>query len=64
MKHILTATTLALGLGTSAMADEITIGFAIAKSGWVQAYDAPAVEAARIRIDEINAAGGVLGKQI
>ena len=63
MKKLLTAT-LMVGLGTSAMADDITIGFAIAKSGWVEAYDAPAVAAARIRIDEINAAGGLLGEQL
>ncbi|PIE13997.1 MAG: branched-chain amino acid ABC transporter substrate-binding protein [Rhodobacterales bacterium] len=46
------------------MADDITVGFAVAQSGWMEAYDAPAVSAARIRIDEINAAGGLLGKQI
>ena len=64
MKHFFTATALTLALGAPAMADDITIGFAIAKSGWLEAYDAPAVAAARIRIDEINAAGGLLGKQI
>ncbi len=30
----------------------------------MQAYDKPAEDAARIRIDEINKAGGLLGKQI
>lgn len=63
MKHLLTAT-LMMGLATPALADDITIGFAIAKSGWVEAYDAPAVAAARIRIDEINAAGGIMGKKL
>lgn len=63
MKHLLTAT-LMMGLATPALADDITIGFAIAKSGWVEAYDAPAVAAARIRIDEINAAGGLMGKKL
>ena len=63
MKRLLT-TTLMVGLGTTAMAEDITIGFAIAKSGWVEAYDAPAVAAARIRIDEINADGGLLGQQL
>lgn len=47
-----------------ALAEDITIGFAIAQSGWLQAYDAPATAAARIRIDEINASGGLLGQQI
>lgn len=45
-------------------ADDITVGFAIAKSGWMEAYDTPAATAAKIRIDEINAAGGLLGQQI
>lgn len=44
--------------------DEIVIGFATAQSGFMQAYDQPAVEAALIKIDEINAAGGLMGKQI
>ncbi len=61
----------ALAAGTSmlmtagaALADDITIGMATAQSGWMEAYDKPAREAALIRIDEINAAGGLLGKQI
>jgi branched-chain amino acid transport system substrate-binding protein len=49
-----------------AMADDekIIIGFATAQSGFMQAYDKPAEDAAKIRIDEINKAGGLLGKQI
>ncbi|MCV2881164.1 ABC transporter substrate-binding protein [Actibacterium sp. XHP0104] len=64
MKTFLTTTALALGLAAPAMADDITVGFAIAQSGWLEAYDTPAATAARIRIDEINANGGLLGKQI
>lgn len=65
MKRKLLATLAAVSLSTSgAFAEDITVGFAIAKSGWLQAYDAPATAAARIRIDEINAAGGLLGKQL
>lgn len=65
----LTAMALASGLtlsGGAALADdhEIVIGMATAQSGWMQAYDKPAREAALIRIDEINAAGGLMGKQI
>ncbi|MCC6519891.1 MAG: ABC transporter substrate-binding protein, partial [Tabrizicola sp.] len=48
----------------AAAEDDLTIGFAIAKSGWMEAYDTPAATAAMIRIDEINAAGGLLGRQI
>lgn len=49
-----------------ALADDekIIVGFATAASGFMQAYDKPAEDAAKIRIDEINAAGGLLGKQI
>ncbi|MDX1715431.1 MAG: ABC transporter substrate-binding protein [Anderseniella sp.] len=49
---------------TTVKADEIVIGFATAESGFMQAYDKPAQDAAMIRIDEINKAGGLLGKQI
>jgi len=59
---------LALGasLATSALAesDKIIVGFATAESGFMQAYDKPAQDAAMIRIGEINAAGGLLGQQI
>ena len=44
--------------------DKIIVGFATAESGFMQAYDKPAQDAAMIRIGEINAAGGLLGKQI
>ena len=57
----------ALALSASmAMAadDKIVVGFATAASGFMQAYDKPAQDAAMIRIDEINKAGGLLGKQI
>lgn len=55
----------ALAIGTSvAQADDIVVGFATAESGFMQAYDKPAQDAAMIRIDEINKAGGLLGQQI
>ena len=41
--------------------DDIIIGFAIAQSGWMNAYDGPPSKSALMAIDEINAAGGVLG---
>lgn len=47
-----------------AQEDDIVVGFATAESGFMQAYDKPAQDAAMIRIDEINKAGGLLGKQI
>ena len=58
--HVLALTTLA----APTLAEDLTVGFAIAKSGWMEAYDTPAATAAMIRIEEINAAGGLLGRQI
>ena len=69
MKKFLTgvagAAIMMAALGSSvAKADDIIVGFATAASGFMQAYDKPAQDAAMIRIDEINKAGGLLGKQI
>lgn len=47
----------------SAAQEPIVIGFATAQSGWLS-YESSSVEAAKIAIDEINAAGGLLGRQI
>ncbi len=56
---------LALSATTAGAADgKISVGFATAESGFMQAYDKPAQDAAMIRIDEINKAGGLLGQQI
>lgn len=63
MKRLALASAFA-ALAWPAIAEDITIGFAIAKSGWMEAYDTPAATAAKIRIDEINAGGGLLGRQI
>ncbi len=65
MKNTLIAAAVLAAQITPAVAeDDIVVGMAIAKSGWLQAYDDPAVTAAKIRIKEINDAGGLLGKQI
>lgn len=64
MKQVLIASALAAALAAPAAADDITVGFAIAKSGWMEAYDSPAAAAAKIRIDEINANGGLLGQTV
>jgi branched-chain amino acid transport system substrate-binding protein len=42
----------------------IVIGFATAQSGAFAAYDEPAVESAKLKIDEINKAGGLDGRKI
>ena len=52
------------GAGIAFAEDEVVIGIASAESGWMNAYDQPAVAAALIRIDEINSAGGLLGKKL
>jgi len=53
-----------LGSSITADAADIVVGFATASSGFMQAYDKPAQDAAMMRIDEINKAGGLLGRQI
>ncbi len=42
----------------------IKIGFAIAESGWMSAYDGPPFKAAMLKIDEINRQGGLLVRKI
>jgi branched-chain amino acid transport system substrate-binding protein len=66
MKRLLTALAATTCLTAPALADDerIVVGFATAETGFMQAYDKPAQDAAMIRIAEINAAGGLLGKQI
>lgn len=64
----------AIGMGAAALSlssqvsaqsgDPIIIGAAIAESGFIAAYDVDPSRAARIAIDEINAAGGVLGRPL
>jgi branched-chain amino acid transport system substrate-binding protein len=44
--------------------EPITIGFAVAQSGFLDAFDGPAIVAAEIARDDINKAGGVDGRQL
>lgn len=44
--------------------DEVVIGFAIAQSGWMDAYDGPPLIGAMMAIEDFNAEGGILGKKI
>jgi branched-chain amino acid transport system substrate-binding protein len=62
----LAATVSAIALPGLAVAQDgpIRIGFAIAESGWMSNYDQPPFRAAVMRIEAINAAGGLLGRQI
>jgi branched-chain amino acid transport system substrate-binding protein len=53
------------GLGNEARAeDPIEVGFSIAKSGYMSAYDLPALNGALLKIKQINDSGGLLGRQI
>ena len=52
-------------LGAPAQAaDEVIIGAAIAQSGVVAPYDEGPAQAMEVAVEEINAKGGVLGKQL
>lgn len=43
---------------------DLVIGAAIGKTGFIQPYDVPAWDMVKLRIDEINAAGGIAGRMI
>lgn len=44
--------------------DPIVIGAAINQSGWMAAYDLPSLASMELAIEQINAAGGVLGRPL
>lgn len=52
------------GAAGQAAEKPIVIGFAIAQSGWLHNYDAAPFRAAVMKIDEINKAGGLLGREV
>jgi branched-chain amino acid transport system substrate-binding protein len=56
----------AIALSGIVLAEEkpIVIGFAIAQSGWFAINDEGGIKAADLAIDELNAAGGILGRKI
>jgi branched-chain amino acid transport system substrate-binding protein len=49
---------------SGAAAKPIVVGIATAQTGFLSAFDAPAVSGALIAIDDINRAGGVLGRKL
>jgi branched-chain amino acid transport system substrate-binding protein len=64
-RHILAATTLGFVLPLAALAAEpIKIGFPIPLSGPTAVYGTPILKGAELAIADINAAGGVLGRQL
>lgn len=65
MRKVLVASILTLALGGTAFAaDTIKIGVAGPHSGDLAAYGIPTKEAAEMIVAEVNAKGGVLGRQI
>ena len=63
MMVVLAAALFALS-GTALAADTIKLGVAGAHSGDLASYGLPSVKAAELVVKKINAAGGVLGKQV
>ncbi|TKT69564.1 ABC transporter substrate-binding protein [Aquamicrobium sp. LC103] len=55
---------LASSVAPAQEAEPIKIGFATALSGWLAAYDQEPHQAAILKIEEINKAGGLLGRKI
>lgn len=55
---------LASAAAAPSFAEEMKVGFAIAQSGWMEAYDKGATQAALLEIEEINAKGGLLGQTL
>ena len=43
---------------------EIVLGFAVALTGWMNAYDGDSTKMAKLWIDQTNAKGGLLGRKI
>lgn len=60
------AAIIAFALANTATADdnEVVVGAATSFSGWMAPFDTPPTRSAEIAIDDINAAGGVLGKKL
>ena len=49
-------------LTSAAMAEDLVIGLATAQTGGLAPYDQPNLAGFQMKIDEINAAGGIAGK--
>lgn len=65
MKKILTATAIALIAAAAAQAEEtIKIGALYNLTGGMSSLDGPSLAGAQLAVQQINAAGGLLGKQV
>ncbi|MCC5988960.1 MAG: ABC transporter substrate-binding protein [Pararhodobacter sp.] len=65
-RQLLVTTALATFVATGAASadDTVKVGFVMSYSGWFQPIDASTIRGAMLAIDDINAAGGVLGRQV
>lgn len=54
----------ALATGVSALAAPLKIGVLVPLTGDLQSYGEPALQAVQLAVQEINAAGGVLGEEV
>jgi branched-chain amino acid transport system substrate-binding protein len=50
-------------ISTSAWAEDIIIGAAVAESGWMNAFDGPSLSGFKVFMEQLNAKGGVDGKK-
>lgn len=60
----LAASAIALAAGSAAAQDKPVFGLVMSFSGWFQPIDADTIAGAKMAVEEINAAGGVLGQPI
>lgn len=61
-KHLLLSAALAVLATAPAMAEDLVVGLATAQTGGLAPYDQPNLAGLQLKIDEINAAGGIAGK--
>lgn len=59
---IAVASAAALTMAAPAVAEDLVIGLATAQTGGIAPYDQPSFAGFKMRVDEINAAGGIAGK--
>jgi branched-chain amino acid transport system substrate-binding protein len=60
----LAAAAMVLAAGSAAAQDKPVFGLVMSFSGWFQPIDADTIAGAKLAVEEINAAGGVLGQPI
>jgi len=64
MNRVLLLTSALALMPAAGMADDILVGAATSYSGWMSAFDTSPTRAAEMAVADINAAGGLLGRQL